>query len=67
MRDSVLLPGMALPRLSAPPPEPHRDKVVQNMRETYDMRIIAWDGVWQNGRRPQFLTRHAGVQLGRDA
>lgn len=67
MRDGVLLPGMKMPELGPPPADPHPDKRVQAMRDAWDMRIIAWDGVWSDGVRPRFVTRYAGVQLGRSA
>ena len=67
MRDGVLLPGMTMPALGPPPPDPHPDKRVQAMRDAWDMRIIGWDGVWPDGVRPRFLTRYAGMQLGREA
>jgi len=67
MRDGVLLPGMKMPELEPPPPDPHPDKRVQAMRDAWDLRIIAWDGVWPDGVRPRFVTRYAGVQLGRSA
>ena len=67
MRDGVLLPGMVMPVLGSPPPDPHPDKRVQQMRDAWDMRIIGWEGVWPDGVRPRFLTRYAGMQLGRGA
>lgn len=63
MRDGVLLPGMAMPVLGPPPPDPHPDKKIQQMRDAWDMRIIAWDGVWPDGVRPRFVVRHMGVFL----
>ena len=67
MRDGVLLPGMAMPVLPPAPADPHPDKRVQAMRDAWDMRIIGWEGVWPDGVRPRFLTRYAGMQLGREA
>jgi hypothetical protein len=67
MREGVLLPGMKMPELGPPPPDPHPDKRVQTMRDAWDLRIIGWDGVWLDGVRPRFVTRYAGVQLGRSA
>jgi len=45
MRNGKLLPGMTIPNI-APPPDPHRNKTVQRMRDAWDMRIIAWEGVF---------------------
>ena len=67
MRAGRLLPGMKMPELGPPPPDPHPDKRVQAMRDAWDMRIIALEGAWPDGVRPRFLTRYAGVQLGRGA
>jgi len=61
MRDGVLQPGMSMPALSAPPPDPHSDKRVQAMRDAWDMRIIAWDAVWPDGVRPHHRDRRLGV------
>ena len=61
MRDGVLQPGMSMPALSAPPPDPHPDKRVQAMRDAWDMRIIAWDAVWPDGVRPNRGDRRLGV------
>ncbi len=65
MRGGVLLPGMTMPALGPPPPDPHPDKRVQGMRDAWDMRIIGWEGVWPDGFRTRMLTRPAGFQLGR--
>ena len=64
MRNGVLLPGMRMPALPPPPPDPHPNKKVQAMRDAWDLRIIAWDGVWPGGARPQFLLRPSGYQCG---
>ena len=50
MRDGVLLPGMTMPVLGPPPPDPHPNPVVQRMRETWNLGIIAWDGVFSYAR-----------------
>ena len=50
VRDGVLQPGMTMPRLN-PPPDPHPNREIQRMREIWDLRIIAWDGVWPRGAR----------------
>lgn len=60
MRDGVLQPGMSMPALLTPPPDPHPDKRVQAMRDAWDMRIIAWDAVWPK-RRPNGGDRRLGV------
>jgi hypothetical protein len=67
MRDGALLPGVKMPKLGPVPPDPHPDKRVQAMRESWDMRIIGWEGVWPDGFRPRSLARPAGMQLGRGA
>ncbi len=51
MRDGVLLPGMAMPALGPPPPDPHPNPAVQRLREAWNLKIIAWHGVF-NLRRP---------------
>jgi hypothetical protein len=56
MRDGVLLPGMTMPVLGPPPPDPHLNPVVQRMRETWNLGIIAWDGVFSYAR-PTVSTR----------
>ena len=61
MVGGVLLPGMAMPTLPPPPPDPHPNKWVQRMREEWDMRIIAWDGVFMR-HRPR-LERRMGYVL----
>ena len=52
MRDGVLLPGMSMPAIPAPPPDPHPDKRVQAMLDAWDMRIIGCDGIWPEAVRP---------------
>lgn len=52
MRDGQLQPGMTLPALVRPP-APHPNKAVQRMRDAWDMRIIAWDGVFPHGKMPR--------------
>ena len=64
MSGGLLLPGMLMPTLGPPPPDPHPDKRVQALRDLWDLRIIGWDGVRPEGFRPRFLPRPAGVQLG---
>ena len=52
MRDGVLLPGMTMPALGPPPPDPHPNAAVQRLRDAWDMRIIAWyDGPRYTVRR----------------
>jgi hypothetical protein len=63
MRDGVLLPGMVMPVLGPPPPDPHPNKKIQRMRDAWDMRIVAWDGVWPDGVRPRFVVRQMGMFL----
>ena len=63
MRDGVLLPGMIMPALPPPPPDPHPNKRVQQMRDAWDMRIIAWEGVWPDGVRPRGGSPRIGVLL----
>ena len=65
MRAGRLLRGMAMPKLPPPPLDPNPDKRVQAMRDAWDLRVIAWDGVWPDGVRPRFAGRRAGYQLGR--
>ena len=50
MRDGVLLPGMAMPILGPPPPDPHPNPVVQRLREAWCLKIIDWEGVFGLGR-----------------
>jgi len=63
MRDGVLLPGMIMPVLPPPPADPHPNKRVQQMRDAWDMRIIAWEGVWPDGVRPRGGSPRIGVLL----
>lgn len=63
MCDGVLLPGMTMPVLGPPPLDPHPNKAIQQMRDAWDMRIIAWEAVWPGGMRPRILMRRAGHQL----
>ena len=46
MRDGVLVPGMTMPVVGPPPPDPHPNVAVQRLREAWNMNIIAWDGVF---------------------
>jgi hypothetical protein len=55
MRDGVPLPGMTLPALGPPRPDPHPNPIVQAMRDAWNMKIIAWDAVWD--QRPRWLLR----------
>jgi len=50
MRGGVLLPGMAMPVLGPPPPDPHPNPVIQRMREAWCLKIIDWEGVFGHGR-----------------
>ena len=50
MRDGVLLPGMTMPVLGPPPPDPHPNPVVQRLREAWCLKIIDWEGVFGLGR-----------------
>ena len=50
MRDGVLLPGMAMPILGPPPPDPHPNPAVQRLREMWNLKIIDWEGVFGLGR-----------------
>jgi len=65
MRNGVLQPGMTMPVLDPPPPDPHPNKVIQKMRDAWDMRIIAWDAVWPAGIRPRFRERRVPGGWGR--
>jgi hypothetical protein len=51
MWQGKLLAGVAMPKLGPPPPDPNTDREIQKMRDTWDMRIIAWEGVWPRRRR----------------
>ncbi len=51
MRNGVLMPGMSMPVLGPPPPDPHPNAAVQRLREAWNLNIIAWDGVFSR-RRP---------------
>ena len=62
MRNGVLMPGMTMPALGPPPPDPHPDQRVQEMREEWDMQIIAWDGVFDQ-RRPRLSAWRMGLQI----
>jgi hypothetical protein len=65
MRDSALLPGMTMPLLAPPPADPHPNPVVERMRAAWDLRIVAWEGVWGSYRpRP---VRHGEQMLPRAA
>ena len=55
MLDGVLLPGMVMPVLGPPPPDPHPNPAVQRMRDAWDLRIIAWYA------GPGYLIRHEVV------
>ena len=54
MRNGVLLPGMVMPALPPPPPDPHPNAIIQQMREEWNMHIIAWEAVWDQRPRWQF-------------
>ncbi|HZT29520.1 MAG TPA: hypothetical protein VE999_03770 [Gemmataceae bacterium] len=56
MRDGLLLPGMTMPVLGPPPPDPHPNAAVHRLRETWNLNIIAWEGVF-NLRRPMTTAR----------
>ena len=62
MRDGILMPGMAMPQLGQPPADPHPNPRVQSMREAWDLRFIAWEGVWR-GRR-HCREKGGGYQVG---
>ncbi len=68
MSNGVLQPGMVMPALAPPPPDPHPNKAVQRMRDAWDMRIIGWDAIWRNVRmRPQMRRGHVIESLSRQA
>ena len=50
MRDGVLVPGMTMPVLGPPPPDPHPNVAVQRLREAWNMNIISWDSVFSYAR-----------------
>ena len=50
MRGGVLLPGMTMPVLGPPPPDPHPNAAVQRLREAWCLKIIDWEGVFSLGR-----------------
>src|SRR5579863_2079392 len=50
MREGVLLPGMTMPVLGPPPPDPHPTAAVQRLREAWCLKIIDWEGVFGLGR-----------------
>lgn len=41
MRDGVLVPGMTMPVVGPPPPDPHPNVAVQRLREAWNMNIIS--------------------------
>jgi len=57
MQDGVLLPGMRMPVLGPPPPDPHRNPIIQTMRDAWNLNVIAWDAVWD--QRPRWLFRRS--------
>jgi hypothetical protein len=68
MQSGVLLPGMVMPRLGPPPPDPHPDKRIQEMREAWDLRIVEWAGVWPLGYGRRLQRREVEVKRrGEDA
>ena len=62
MRNGVLLPGIAMPKLGPPPPDPHPNPQVQRMRESWDLRFICWEGVW--GHHRPHAERSNGYRMG---
>ena len=67
VRSGMLMPGMVMPTLGPPPPDPHPNRKIQEMREAWDLRIISWEGIWPDGVRPGFHARRQGMHLGRGA
>ena len=59
MQNGVLLPGMTMPALGPPPPDPHPNRVIQRMRDAWNLHIISWEAVWHM-RQPRWLYRRAG-------
>ena len=62
MQNGVLLPGMAMPVLGPPPPDPHPNPVIERMRDTWNLHIIAWEAVF-DARLPRWLRRRAADHL----
>ena len=62
MRDGILMPGMAMPKLGPPPADPHPNRRVQSMREAWDLRFIAWEGI--RGRRRHLCEKGGGYHVG---
>jgi hypothetical protein len=56
MRDGVLQPGMVMPVLGPPPPDPHPNPKVQAIRDAWSLKIIAWEAVF-DARSPRFMCR----------
>jgi hypothetical protein len=59
MSNGVLQPGMVMPTLPPPPPEPHPDRTVQRMRDAWNMNIIGWDAIFPHVRMPHMREGHA--------
>ena len=57
MRDGALLPGMTMPVLGPPPPDPHPNPAIQRIREAWNLNIIAWDGVFDRQRPMKAVRR----------
>ena len=62
MHDGTLLPGMRMPVLAPPPPDPHPNPAVQRLREAWNLDIIAWEGVF-NRARPMMAARRASPRF----
>ena len=58
MQDGVLLPGMVMPLLGPPPPDPHPNPELQAIRDAWCLKIIAWEAVF-DARSPRFMYRPA--------
>jgi hypothetical protein len=69
MRDGLLLPGMSMPVLGPPPPDPHANPEIQRMRDAWCLKIIGWEAVWD--QRPRWLARreagHGAIRTRRAA
>jgi hypothetical protein len=45
MQNGLLLPGMTMPVLGPPPPDPHPNRKIQAMRDAWCLKIIGWEAV----------------------
>jgi hypothetical protein len=58
LQNGVLMPGMSMPVLGPPPPDPHPNQVIRRMRDAWNLHIIAWEAVW-DARQPRWERRRA--------